>query len=111
MKSLIIIILTAAALYAGRVCVDVPPAHEARVAEAFGNILNTVDANGSPRPATQPEVANATQAWLQGQVQDYERRKNQVQFAPSPLPMTVSISPAPSPTAVAVKAAAPTPKK
>ena len=72
--------------------IDVPAADVPRVTEAFGSIL------GLGRNATQVEVEKATKQWIIGSTQDYERRKNIVQFTPPPLEMQPTPTAAPSPT-------------
>jgi hypothetical protein len=96
----IVILVSAVAIYAGTVCFDIPAGSTPRVAEAFGNALSLVDASGSPRPATQQEVSQACQNYVQNTTQDYERRKNMASFAPSPVPIATAV---PSPTAVGLK--------
>jgi len=99
----IFILLSATAVFAGTVCFDIPAGPPTqRVAAAYGDMLNLVDANGSPRPANQQEVSNACSAWVQQTTQDYERRTNMAQFTPSPLPISTS-TPAPTAAAAAAK--------
>lgn len=96
MKTIILILLLAATMFAAPptptippgnpndVCVTIAPADQARVTEAFGSILNLKDDNGNPRPATVEEIQAATAQWMGGQVHDYERRKNMSTFTPPP---------------------------
>ena len=83
-RTLLFYFLSAAALYAGTFCVNIPVPQETRVAEAYGAILNL------GRPATQAEVSAATRDWVINQVQDYERRKNMQIFTPTPLPIVTA---------------------
>jgi hypothetical protein len=64
--------------------VTISPNDQQRTAAAFGEILNLTNAGGQPRAATNAEIEAAMGTWLQGQTQDYERRKNQKAFTPPP---------------------------
>jgi hypothetical protein len=103
---LLILLAAAGAVLAATMTVEVPDAQVPRILEAYGSIYNL------GRNATAAEVQVMIQGWLQSSTQDYERRKNMVQFTPSPV-----YSPTPTTTpglaAAAAKAPAPTatPKK
>jgi hypothetical protein len=56
--------------------VNVDSADDARIEEAFSNILNL------GRPATPTDIEKAMFNWLEGQTHDYERRKNMSSFTP-----------------------------
>jgi hypothetical protein len=92
MKTITIILLLAFALTgfakAATLTIDIPTADVPRIQEAFGSIYNL------GRPATQTDIENAVRAWLRDSTQDYERRKNMVQFSPPP----VTFTPAPTAT-------------
>jgi hypothetical protein len=106
----ILLLVTASAVLAATLTVDIPNADVPRIQEAYGSIY------GLGRPATQTDIENAVRQWLRDSTQDYERRKNMAQFTPPPVTFTPAPTPAPSPTAGTAsvqKAAAPTatPKK
>jgi len=92
---LILLFGVAAVVIAGSYGWNTDPADDPRIQEAFGSILQTKDAAGSPRPATQREVSGAAMQWVSQQTTDYERRKNMTAFSPPPF----VTSPTPSPTA------------
>lgn len=100
--AIIILLLTALALLAATLTIDIPANDVPRVQEAFGSIY------GLGHPATQAEVQALTKQWIVDSTKDYERRKAQVQYSPPPLEM----QPTPAPTAVTAAvptAARPTP--
>ena len=87
---------------AATLTIDIPAADIPRIQEAFGSIYNL------GRPATQTDIENAVRMWIRDSTQDYERRKNQTQFAPPPV--TFTPAPTPTPAALAAPAAKATPK-
>ena len=97
-RIVIILLLGAAAIYAGSYGWNTDPADDPRIQEAFGNILNKHDAAGSPIPATQREVSAAAMNWVNQQTSDYERRKNMAQYSPPPFQTTPTPLPSPSPS-------------
>jgi len=112
MKTILIIILTAAAVFAGSYGWNTDPADDPRILAAFGSILNKgVDASGSPIPATQREVSAAAMNWVNSQTQDYERRKNMTAYTPPPFVTSPTPAILAAPSASPTVAAAEKPKK
>jgi hypothetical protein len=101
MKTIIILAcVTASTALAATMTIDVPDAQVPRILEAYGSIYSL------GRNATAAEVQVMIQGWLQSSTQDYERRKNMVQFTPPPV-----FSPTPTPgTAMAAAPAKAAPK-
>jgi hypothetical protein len=95
MRTLIILLVTAAAALAATLTVDIPSNDVPRVSEAYGSIYNL------GHNASMQEVSAATQKWIIEQTRDYERRKNMVQYSPPPMEM----QPSPTPTATAAPSA------
>jgi len=110
MRALLIILLTTMALVTlivcaktpapkitGNYCIDVN-GDSSRVEEAFGYILNLKDASGNRRPATTAEIETAIFDWVEGQTNDYERRKNMAEFTPPPFGSAKNYHASPTPT-------------
>jgi len=108
MRTLLVLLLTAAALFAGSYGWNTDPVDDPRILEAFGSILGKFTPGQSPVPATQREVSAAAMNWVNQQTADYERRKNMQAFTPPPFqstPMAAAAtrSDAPEPTATPKK--------
>ena len=99
-----IIVSLLASVQAATLTVEIPTADIPRIQEAYGSIYNL------GRPATQTDIENAVRGWIKDSTQDYERRKNQTQFAPPPVTFTPAPTPTPTAGAAAAKAT-PKPKK
>lgn len=90
-RILLIILLTASAVLAATLTIDIPANDVPRVAEAFGSIYNL------GHPASMNEVSYLTRQWIIQTTQDYERRKNMAAYTPPPLEMQPSPTPTPTP--------------
>src|SRR5215475_3873880 len=99
-RLILLLLLVAAAIYAGSYGWNTDPADDPRIQEAFGSILGKKDAAGSPIPATQRDVSAAAMNWVNQQTSDYEKRKNMQAYSPPPF----ATSPSPSATAMGLQA-------
>lgn len=72
----------------GTLTINTTAQQDARLVEAFGTMLGTVDEAGVPRNATGPEVKAAVVEWIRGVVTRHELDKARRAVAVTPFEPT-----------------------